>query len=152
LHDMGESIYSVQCAPCHGIIGDGLDGKAEDLTKGHTKQFVLNVIKNGQNHIAAFPGGMPPGMASGAAAEKAAEYVANGCKGTAPAEFGVCAGCHGANGQGIKGVGPRIAGYDVPNVLAGGKKGSIGVMPSFKTRFTPVQVKALDTYINSLKQ
>ncbi len=152
LQEMGESIFLVQCAPCHGVTGDGLSGKAEDLTMGHTKKKVLDVIANGQNAIAAFPGGMPPGMASGAAAEKAAEYVANGCKGDAPAEFGVCAGCHGAKGEGIPSVGPKIAGYDVANVLAGGKSGKIGVMPSFKTRFTPVQNKALETYISSLKQ
>jgi len=152
LQEMGESIFLVQCAPCHGVTGDGLSGKAEDLTMGHTKKKVLDVIANGQNAIAAFPGGMPPGMASGAAAEKAAEYVASGCKGDAPAEFGVCAGCHGAKGEGIPSVGPKIAGYDVANVLAGGKSGKIGVMPSFKTRFTPVQNKALETYISSLKQ
>ena len=152
LRDMGESIFLVQCAPCHGITGDGLSGKAEDLTAGHTKKQVLGIIANGQNAIAAFPGGMPPGMASGAAAEKAAAFVASGCKGTAPAEFGVCAGCHGAKGEGVPSVGPKIAGYDVPNVLAGGKSGKIGVMPSFKTRFTPVQNKALETYISSLKR
>ena len=152
LQEMGESIFLVQCAPCHGVTGDGLSGKAEDLTAGHTKQKVLDIIANGQNAIAAFPGGMPPGMASGAAAEKAAEYVASGCKGEAPAEFAVCAGCHGGNGEGIPNVGPKIAGYDVANVLAGGKKGKIGVMPSFKTRFTPVQQKALETYISSLKR
>ena len=152
LKDMGESIFLVQCAPCHGITGDGLSGKAEDLTAGHTKKKVLDIIANGQNAIAAFPGGMPPGMASGAAAEKAAAFVASGCKGTAPAEFGVCAGCHGANGEGVPSVGPKIAGYDVANVLAGGKSGKIGVMPSFKTRFTPVQNKALETYISSLKR
>ena len=152
LKDMGESIFLVQCAPCHGITGDGLSGKAEDLTAGHTKKQVLDIIANGQNAIAAFPGGMPPGMASGAAAEKAAEFVAGGCKGDAPAEFAVCAGCHGAKGEGMPNVGPKIAGYDVPNVLAGGKHGKIGVMPSFKTRFTPVQNKALETYISSLKR
>ena len=152
LQEMGESIFLVQCAPCHGVTGDGIDGKAEDLTAGHTKKQILGIIANGQNAIAAFPGGMPPGMASGAAAEKAATFVASGCKGDAPAEFAVCAGCHGANGEGVPSVGPKIAGYDVPNVLAGGKHGKIGVMPSFKTRFTPVQNKALETYISSLKQ
>jgi len=152
LQEMGESIFLVQCAPCHGVTGDGLSGKAEDLTVGHSKKKVLDVIANGQNAIAAFPGGMPPGMASGAAAEKAAAFVASGCKGDAPAEFGVCAGCHGAKGEGMPNVGPKIAGYDVPVVLAGGKKGKIGVMPSFKTRFTPVQNKALETYVSSLKR
>jgi cytochrome c oxidase cbb3-type subunit 3 len=152
LTQMGESIFLVQCAPCHGVTGDGLSGKAEDLTAGHTKQKVLDIIANGQNAIAAFPGGMPPGMASGAAAEKAAAFVASGCKGDAPAEFAVCAGCHGAKGEGMPNVGPKIAGYDVPVVLAGGKTGKIGVMPSFKSRFTPVQNKALETYISSLKR
>ncbi len=152
LQEMGESIFLVQCAPCHGEIGDGLSGKAEDLTKGFTKERVLDIIKNGQNAIPAFPGGMPPGMASGEAAEKAAEYVAGGFKGDAPAEFGVCAGCHGAKGEGMPNVAPKINGYDVATVLNSGKTGKIGRMPSFKNRFTPVQVKALETYISSLKK
>jgi len=152
LIDMGESIFLVQCAPCHGETGDGLSGKAEDLTKGRTKQRVLSIIKNGQNALGAFPGGMPPGMAQGAAAEKAAEYVASGCKGKAPAEFGVCAGCHGATGEGMPNVAPSLKGYDVKTVLAKGKAGKIGIMPSFANRFTPVQEKALDAYVNSLKQ
>jgi len=152
LKDMGESIFLVQCAPCHGETGDGLSGKAEDFTKGRTKERVLNIIKNGQNALGAFPGGMPPGMASGAAAEKAAEYVAGGCKGKAPAEFGVCAGCHGATGAGTPGVAPSLKGYDVKTALAKGKTGKIGMMPSFANRFTPVQEKALDSYVNSLKQ
>ncbi len=152
LKDMGESIFLVQCAPCHGETGDGLSGKAEDFTKGRTKATVLNIIKNGQNALGAFPGGMPPGMASGAAAEKAAEYVASGCKGKAPAEFGVCAGCHGATGAGTPNVAPSLKGYDVKTALAKGKTGAIGMMPSFANRFTPVQEKALDSYVNSLKQ
>jgi cytochrome c oxidase cbb3-type subunit 3 len=152
LQDMGESIFLVQCAPCHGETGDGLSGKAEDFTKGHTKAEVLSIIKNGQNALGAFPGGMPPGMASGAAAEKAAEYVASGCKGKAPAEFGVCAGCHGATGQGTPNVAPSLQGYDVKAALAKGKHGKIGIMPSFADRFTPIQEKSLDAYVNSLKQ
>jgi len=152
LKEMGESIFLVQCAPCHGETGDGLSGKAEDFTKGRTKEQVLDIIKNGQNALGAFPGGMPPGMAQGAAAEKAAEYVAGGCKGTAPAEFGVCAGCHGASGEGMPNVAPSLKGYDVKAALAKGKNGKIGIMPSFANRFTPVQEKALDSYVNSLKQ
>ena len=152
LKEMGESIFLVQCAPCHGETGDGLSGKAQDFTKNRTKQEVLDIIKNGQNALGAFPGGMPPGMASGAAADKAAEYVAGGCKGAAPAEFGVCAGCHGASGEGMPNVAPSLKGYDVKTALAKGKKGSIGVMPSFVNRFTPVQEKALETYVKSLAQ
>lgn len=150
--EMGESIFLVQCAPCHGETGDGLSGKAQDLTVLFTKAQVLNIIKKGQNALGAFPGGMPAGMASGAAAEKVAAYVSGGFKGKAPAEFGVCAGCHGANGKGMPGVAPRINGHDVINTLASGKIGNIGTMPSFKNRFTPIQEKALESYVSTLKQ
>jgi len=152
LKEMGESIFLVQCAPCHGETGDGLSGKAQDFTHRRTKAQILEIIKNGQNELGAFPGGMPAGMASGAAAEKAAEYVASGCKGKAPAEFGVCAGCHGDHGQGTPHVAPRIEGYAVPSALAGGKHGKIGTMPAFPGRFTPVQVKSLTSYIDSLAE
>ncbi|HIP61589.1 MAG TPA: cytochrome C oxidase subunit III [Sulfurovum sp.] len=152
LQEMGESIFSVQCAPCHGITGDGLSGKAEDLTLGYSKSRVLDIIAKGQNTMGAFPGGMPPGMASGAGAEKAAEFVATGFKGTAPAEYGVCAGCHGMTGEGMASVGPRINGRDITNTLAAGKTGNIGAMPAFKNRFTPVQEKAIEAYVSSLKQ
>jgi len=152
LVEMGESIFLVQCAPCHGETGDGLSGKAEDLTAGFKEARVLDIINKGQNSIAAFPGGMPPGMASGDAAQKAAAYVAGGFKGEAPAEYAVCAGCHGAKGEGMASVAPRINGYDVANALAAGKIGNIGTMPSFKNRFTPVQEKAIESYISTLKQ
>jgi len=152
LKEMGESIFLVQCAPCHGNTGDGLSGKAEDFTKARTKATVLNIIKNGQNALGAFPGGMPPGMASGAAAEQSAKYVAGGCKGKAPAAFSVCAGCHGKTGAGMANVAPSLKGFDVKTALAKGKHGAIGIMPSFANRFTPVQEKALDSYVNSLKQ
>jgi len=152
LQEMGESIFLVQCAPCHGETGDGLSGKAQDFTKNRTKAEVLNIIANGQNALGAFPGGMPAGMASGDAADKVAAYVASGMSGDAPAEFAVCAGCHGAKGEGMANVGPKLNGYDVANAIAAGKVGGIGAMPTFKTRFTPVQEKAIETYISSLKR
>jgi cytochrome c oxidase cbb3-type subunit 3 len=146
---MGESIFLVQCSQCHGATGDGLSGRAEDFTQ-KTKQNVLDVINNGQNAMHAFPGGMPPGMASGASAEEIATYVASGFKGTQPAGYAACAGCHGGNGEGIAMVGPRINGFDISNTLAKGKKGKIGKMPAFSTLITPVQEKALTVYIQSL--
>ncbi len=152
LKEMGESIFLVQCAPCHGETGDGLSGKAQDFTVKRSVKEVMDIIANGQNELAAFAGGMPGGMASGDAAKKAAEYVASGCKGDAPAEFAVCAGCHGAKGEGMPMVAPSLNAYDVKNALASGKVGKIGVMPAFKDRFTPVQKKALETYISSLNQ
>lgn len=150
LKAMGESIFLVQCSQCHGGTGDGLSGRAEDLTKTRSKESILAVINEGQNALNAFPGGMPAGMASGADAEAIAGYVASGFTGEQPAMYATCAGCHGANGEGVAMVGPRIDGFDIANTLAKGKKGKIGKMPAFNTLITPVQEKALTVYIQSL--
>jgi len=155
LRDMGESIFLVQCAPCHGETGDGLSGKAQDFTSRFTKEQVLAVIKNGQDQLKYPLGAMPAGMAQGKDAEAVAEYIANGMKGDAPAAWGTCAGCHGQDGKGNGGSAPDLANYDetlVKHVLAHGKTGIIGHMPAFVDRFTPVQEKALAAYIATLKQ
>jgi len=156
LKEMGESIFLVQCAPCHGETGDGLSGKAHDFTTGRmTKEQVLAVINNGQNQLGYPMGAMPPKMASGKDAEDVAKYVAGGLKGTAPTAWATCAGCHGQDGKGNNGQAPNLATYDltlVQNVLKHGKTGDIGKMPAFPGRFTPVQEKALAEYLPTLKQ
>lgn len=154
LKAMGESVFLVQCAPCHGVTGDGLSGKAQDFTKRFSKEQVLAVIANGSNQLKYPMGAMPPMMATGADAEAIATFVAGGMKGTAPASFAACTACHGSDGKGNGGTAPNIAEYDdtiVTHVLENGKKGSIGAMPAFKSRLTPVQQKALATYIASLR-
>ncbi|WP_415406636.1 c-type cytochrome [Sulfurovum sp. CS9] len=153
LQQMGESIFLVQCAPCHGATGDGLSGKAHDFTSRMGKAQILDVIKNGSNQLGYPMGAMPPMMAQGADAEAIATYIAGGMKGEQPASFAACASCHGADGKGMAGMSPNLAEYDatlVHNTLQNGKKGALGTMPSFKTMITPVQEKALTVYIQSL--
>ena len=153
LKEMGESIYLVQCAQCHGTTGDGLSGKAQDFTSRMTKDQVLDVIKNGQSQLGYPMGAMPAGMAQGEQAEAIAAYVAGGMKGEQPASFAACSSCHGADGQGNNGMSPSLVSYDaalMSNTLQNGKKGMIGKMPSFKTLITPVQEKALTVYVQSL--
>jgi cytochrome c oxidase cbb3-type subunit 3 len=154
LSGMGQSVFLVQCAPCHGVDGTGIEGKAHDLTKRMSKEQVLHVINNGANNLKSdFPGGMPAGMAMGADAEAIAEYVAGGFKGTAPAMWAVCGGCHGQDGKGIAMVGPDIRTYSdglVASVLKDGKKSTIGTMPSFTGMLTDTQVKAVATYLRSI--
>jgi len=155
LKEMGESIFLVQCAPCHGETGDGLSGKAQDFSSRFKKEQILAVIKNGQDQLKYPMGAMPAGMAQGKDAEAVAEYIAGGMKGDAPAAWGTCAGCHGQDGKGNGGNAPDLAGYDEPlikHILANGKHGAIGQMPAFPGRFTPVQQKALAAYIATLKQ
>jgi cytochrome c oxidase cbb3-type subunit 3 len=154
LSGMGQSVFLVQCAPCHGVDGTGIEGKAHDLTKRMSKEQVLHVINNGANNLKSdFPGGMPAGMAMGADVEAIAEYVAGGFKGTAPAMWAVCGGCHGQDGKGIAMVGPDIRTYSdglVASVLKDGKKSTIGTMPSFTGMLTDTQVKAVATYLRSI--
>lgn len=154
LQQMGESIFLVQCAPCHGTTGDGLSGKAHDFTSRISKEQVLAVIKNGSNQLGYQMGAMPPMMAQGKDAEDIATYVAGGMKGEQPAAFAACASCHGADGKGMNGMAANIADYDenlISHVIKNGKKGAIGTMPAFHDRMTPVQLKALATYIKTLK-
>ncbi len=154
LNAMGESIFLVQCAPCHGVDAMGIDGKAQDLTKRMSKESVLYTIENGANNFKSdYPGGMPPMMATGADAEEIAAYVAGGFKGTEPAMWGVCAGCHGQDGAGMIGVGPNLRAYDdvtVAAVLKDGKKANIGEMPNFNGRLNETQVKAVASYLRSI--
>jgi len=152
---MGESIFLVQCAPCHGNTGDGLSGKAQDFTAGRlSKEQVLYVIKNGSNQLGYQMGAMPPMMAQGKDAEDIATYIANGMKGEQPAAFAACASCHGPDGTGMNGMAPNLKINDdtlVEHVIKHGKKGIIGRMPAFNDRMTPVQIKALATYIRTLR-
>ncbi|HIP12520.1 MAG TPA: cytochrome C oxidase subunit III [Arcobacter sp.] len=154
LRSMGESVYLVQCAPCHGVDAEGIDGKAQDLTKRISKESVLEVINNGANNFkSVYPGGMPAGMASGADAEELATYVAGGLKGAKPAAWATCSSCHGENGEGMAYVAPNLKVYSnelIATVLKDGKKSTIGEMPSFEGRLSETQVKAVATYLRSI--
>ena len=153
---MGEGAYLVQCAPCHGISGDGIAGKAQGFDKRMTEEQILYVIENGQDALKYPMGAMPAGMASGDDAKAIAKWLAGGMKGEEPASFAACASCHGADGQGLGGQSPNLAAYDetlVTKVLEHGKTGSIGVMPAFNDgRMSPIQKKAVSVYIQSLQE
>ncbi|AKF26053.1 cytochrome C oxidase subunit III [Sulfurovum lithotrophicum] len=154
LQQMGESIFLVQCAPCHGTTGDGLSGKAQDFGSRMSKEQILYTIKNGSNQLGYQMGAMPPMMAQGKDAEEIAVWISGGMKGKQPAAFAACASCHGPDGKGMNGMAPNLAEYDntiVEHVVKNGKKGALGKMPAFHDRMTPVQVKALATYIRSIK-
>ncbi|WP_198305016.1 c-type cytochrome [Arcobacter vandammei] len=155
LKAMGQSVFLVQCAPCHGVDAEGINGKAQNLTKRISKEQVEFTIRNGSNHLVnSFPGGMPPMMLTeDADIDAVSTYVAGGFKGEQPAMYATCAACHGDNGEGMPFVGPNINSYDdalVMAVLKDGKKGFIGHMPSFNERLNETQEKALASYIRSL--
>lgn len=161
LVNMGQSIFLVQCAPCHGETADGLNGKAANLVTWGKEDYIVNVTLNGAQGL-GFPGGMPPGMADAADAKKAAAYIMaefSPFKKTKYPELvsegqevynNVCSACHGVDGNGLAGVAPSLTNI-VGVALEKGKKDAIGKMPSFAGRFSEVQEKALSYYIYSLK-
>lgn len=155
LEAMGQSTYLVQCSPCHGVDAEGIEGKAQDLTKRIAKEQVVYVIKNGSASLkTAYPAGMPPMMLTDDKdINEVADYIAGGFKGEQPASYGVCAGCHGAEGKGMDYVAPNIREYDdalVSAVLKDGKKSNIGIMPNFDGRLNETQQKAIAAYLRSL--
>jgi len=155
LKSMGESVFLVQCTPCHGEDAEGINGKAQNLTHRISKASIVDMIKHGGNNFKdKFPAGMPPMLLSDATQiDTVATYVAGGLKGKAPASWAVCSSCHGVNGKGMPFVAPDLRNYSdafVTTVLNDGKKGEIGIMPSFKDRLNPIQMKALAHYIRTL--
>ena len=161
--DMGQSIFIVQCAPCHGLSADGIDGKAANLNVRIEEVAVKTAVENGSNNL-GYAAPMPDrnglfNMNTGALitdAEIAAvsKYVAKGMKGEGGDIFaGTCAACHGEDGKGMEFVAPNVAEFTpalVATVLQHGKKGAIGAMPAFNN-FTEPQTKALGAYVSSLK-
>jgi cytochrome c oxidase cbb3-type subunit 3 len=167
LKEMGGSIFIVQCAPCHGLQADGIDGKAANLNVRLEEKTIKNVINNGSNNqLLGMEMPMPDrngllnantgALITDAEIDAVAKYVAGGMKSTEGADVfaGTCAACHGPDGKGIDMVGPSIAEFNptlVANVLKHGKKGSIGAMPAFNN-LTEAQVKALGAYVTDLSK
>jgi cytochrome c oxidase cbb3-type subunit 3 len=175
LQAMGESIFLVQCAPCHGTTAEGLNGKAANLTKRISKETVASVIKKGsaaigtnemgqlgyamgmmpdRNGIVSMVSGMP---ISDAEIDVVSAYVASGLSSSDAkgheAFVNYCSSCHGEDGKGMAGMAPNLKEFDqhvITNVLNNGKKGNIGGMPAFKGRLTEVQHKAIQTYLTSI--
>ncbi len=167
LKEMGGSVFIVQCAPCHGLQADGIDGKAANLNVRLEEKTIKHVINNGSNNqLLGMEMPMPDrnglmnantgALITDAEIDAVAKYVAGGLKGTEGADVfaGTCAACHGTDGKGIDMVGPSLADYNptlVANVLKHGKKGAIGAMPAFNN-LTEVQVKALGAYVTGLSK
>ena len=171
LKDMGQSIFLVQCSQCHGITAEGMDGKAQDLTKWAKEAGIIDVIKNGSKGLDYIAGEMAPIEMSDSDAKAIAAYVMQDISSVKHTNYPLevdkgkqlfaehCAACHGdegkGNGGGLDGFAPDLSKYGATSFLAEvhkkGKKGMIGIMPSFEyANFAPSQKEALNEYIRSL--
>jgi cytochrome c oxidase cbb3-type subunit 3 len=169
---MGQSVFLVQCAPCHGVDGEGINGKAHNFRNRISSEQVKDVVINGSAALGSNPAGnlgygmgimpdrnglinMNTGMPiTDAEITTVSNYIAGGMKGAgADVYAAVCSSCHGVDGKGMDGMAPNLAQYDntlVLNVLKYGKKGVIGSMPSFEGRLSETQDKAVAAYIRSI--
>jgi len=164
---MGEGVFLVQCAPCHGITGDGINGKAADLSSWGTEEAIVHTIVNGSKGMNYPLGEMPAGLLDKDSAKAVAAYMVEkvtktGTKNpdlvaTGEALWATCTACHGEDAKGMGGSAPAIASYGKPefvaSVLNHGKKGMIGNMPKFNDgRLSDIQKLAVGKYVNSLSE
>ena len=168
LHAMGESVFLVQCSACHGITGDGINGKAADLAVWGSEEGIYSAIINGSKGLEYPMGEMPAGMADEEGAKAIAAYIAKEISGIKKTKnenlvasgkelFAACASCHGEDGKGMDGMSPDLSKYGtasfVEDVLQRGKKGAIGAMPKFNDgRLNALQQKAVGEYVISLSK
>lgn len=168
LMGMGEGVFLVQCAPCHGVTGDGINGKAANLTKWGTEdavvQAILEGVKGSDYPLGEMPGGLLDKESATAVAAFMMQEISSVKKTKNPAlvEVGralwaTCAACHDEKGTGMAGQAADISKYGdakfVATVLNMGKKGAIGNMPQFNDgRLTNVQKLAVGAYVDSLSK
>jgi len=174
LVSMGESIFLVQCAPCHGITGDGIDGKAADLTKWGTENAAIDAVVHGSKGLDYALGSMAPMLDGLVASEEEVKlgvaylvkYVAatkplsatdSASKNAEAEAWNTCVSCHGEDGTGMDGAAPNLSNYGKPafvvDVLNRGKDGFIGNMPTFNDgRLTDIQKQAVGAYVLSVRR
>ena len=162
LYDMGESVYLVSCAPCHGVIGDGQSGKAADLTKWGSAQTVKDILNHGSSipslgqvmpdRNAIFgPDGQPINdQQIDAVSNWIASYMPMADKEGMGVYMNYCSSCHAQDGSGYDGTVAAdlrsLRGF-FEFIVTNGKKGHIGTMPAFKNLLNPTQIKAVSVYI-----
>lgn len=166
---MGQNIFLVQCSACHGITGDGINGKAQNLNIWGSEEGLVDAIKHGAKGM-NFPGGEMPAAADLGISEEdipaIAAYVAkelSAIKKTSNENlvakgkeaYATCAACHGEDGKGQDGIFPDLTKYGsaafVVDVLHSGKTGFIGAMPAFSI-LNDAQKEAVGEYVISLSR
>lgn len=167
--DMGKNIFLVQCSQCHGLSAEGMNGKARDLTKWAKEEGIIEIIKTGGKGLDYLAGEMIPVEMSDDDAKAIAAYVMQDISEVKSTKYPLevnkgkelfvtmtCTTCHGDDGKGMDGFAPDLTKYGttefLSEVLNKGKKGMMGIMPSFDyANFAPTQKDALNVYIRSLE-
>ncbi|MDT8445767.1 MAG: c-type cytochrome [bacterium] len=175
LADMGESLFNDKCSACHGLTGDGQNGRAADLIAFGSETHVITVIQQGSQGLNKLNPMMPPQWEGLGETEAERQQVAENIAGfvmtlsgrevrlgdpQAGAEaFGTyCSVCHGPEGKGdgpggsMLGFAADLTEYGKPTylkeIIKAGKDGLIGKMPAFgNSALSETQYHALSLFV-----
>ncbi len=170
---IGQRLFLQNCSQCHGSNASGTTGFPDltdtDWLYGGKPEAIKESILNGRTANGMMPWGAALGGEQGIK-EVAAYVISLSGRSVNPdlaeagkAKFGICAGCHGAEGQGSLAMGVPLG---APNLadhvwLYGGsqrvieesiRNGRAGVMPAWKDILGEEKVHLLSAYVYSLSQ
>lgn len=172
---MGQNLFLVQCSPCHGITGDGINGKAQNLSDfWGSEEAIADVVKNGSKGMNYLMGEMQTAADLGltnADVTAVVAYVAKelsalkSTKNPDLVDIGkqvyeeTCITCHQADGKGLsdgEAMASDLTIYGAPafvkEVLVRGKNGYIGSMPKYDENIlNDIQKEAVSEYVNALR-
>jgi cytochrome c oxidase cbb3-type subunit 3 len=165
---IGERLYLNHCAACHGSDARGSKGfpnlADRDWLWGGTHEAIKESITKGR--VGVMPA-LAAALGSPQDVRNVAQYVLSlsgsghdsVAAGLGKPKFGVCAGCHGADGKGNTALGaPNLSdkvwlhGWGEQAIVSIVTAGKQNVMPAFGERLSPEQVHVLAGYVMSLSQ
>ena len=170
---VGQRLFIQNCAQCHGSDAHGTTGfpnlADKDWLFGGTPEKIKESIMHGRNAVGMMSWTGALGGEEGV--KEVAAYVISLSGRSVNAElakagkakFGICAGCHGPDGQGSLAMGTPMG---APNLsdntwLYGGsqraieesiRNGRAGVMPPWKDILGEEKVHVISAYVYSLSQ
>ncbi len=130
--------YAQQCAPCHGVAGEGTDFGSPLIDSSLPADDRIEIITNGNGAMPAFG----PTLSANQIAQLAVLWDPMD---VSDIYFQQCAPCHGVSGEG--GVGPSLTDSTMSDaeLLVIIRDGS-PIMPGYGPTLTPEQIDALVAY------
>lgn len=170
-----EPLFGQNCQACHGANGVGGPGYPrlnDDIwVWGGTADEIATTLRVGINadhpdtYFAQMPAFGRDGLLTGAEISVLTDYVQTlgaGVMAEDPSDGALlfqtnCAGCHGEDARGISGSGaPNLTdgdwlyGGDAANLRHGLVAGRQGQMPSWQSRLTEAEIRAMALYVEGL--
>jgi mono/diheme cytochrome c family protein len=157
---VGPAIYATQCAPCHGVGGQGLTGPSL-IGSSVSPQEAVTIVSSGSAGMPAFGAKLDPGDVEAIVAFALGldSVTAPTAPTTTTARFvsaidiyaGSCASCHGLDAEG--GIGPPLVGLSISDEeLDGTIVEGRGSMPSFSGVLGSQEVAALVEFLQTLAE